>query len=331
MVGRATKNFPSNCCYSESTMELVLDRPLFTDVYEGPDQFTPAEGSAYLYGIFEERSRHIEAWRRATRDVLFVQLAERSQYEATTDHSDAKVISLRDRDHFARLFSSIGRETIYIDLTGLGHHVWAPLVRTALDCGRRLRAVYVEPLDYHYSARPREGEIFDLSERIEGIAPIPLFTSLIEPPEEGVCFVPLLGFEGTRLAYMIEQVDPPGDKIVPIIGVPGFRAEYPFHTYLGNTPKLIETGAWKNVRFARANCPFSVFYVLADIMSTFASEHVKIAPIGTKPHALGAVLQCIASSRSIELVYDHPKRKPQRTSGSFHCLVYSISEFMPGS
>lgn len=309
-------------------MDAIADRPLFTQTFEGPDRFVPTDGSGYIYGIFEERSRHVELLVAASRNVKFVELAELSPFEVSTNLSDVPKLTLRDRDHFQALFGSLGCKTVYVDITGLGHHIWAPLIRTALDFSVALRAVYVEPEDYHYSQSPRQGEIFDLSERIEGIAPIPLFATLLQAREHEVCFIPLLGFEGTRLAYMIEQVQPPGQKIVPIVGVPGFRAEYPFHAYLGNSPKLGETGAWKNVRYAKANCPFSLFYVLGDIFDRFRTEHMKIAPIGTKPHALGAVLKCIHSKRTIELVYDHPKRKRQRTSGSFHCLVYEISEFM---
>ena len=170
----------------------------------------------------------------------------------------------------------------------------------------------------------------DLSEKIEGIAPIAaLFTTLADIQSERVCFVPLLGFEGTRFAYMIEQVEPPGGKIVPIVGVPGFQVEYPFYTYLGNQPQLEATKAWKYIRYARANCPFSLFYVLEDVLKAYPHDHIKIAPIGTKPHALGAVLLCVASARTIELVYDHPRRKKQRTTGAAHLLEYALSEFLP--
>jgi hypothetical protein len=114
-----------------------------------------------------------------------------------------------------------------------------------------------------------------------------------------------------------------------VIGVPGFQLEYPFNAYIGNQPALEETKVWKNTRYARANCPFSVFYVLEEILREYPSEHVKIAPIGTKPHALGAVLLAMAMSRPIELVYDHPKRKVKRTAGALRLLLYSLSDFLP--
>jgi hypothetical protein len=143
-----------------------------------------------------------------------------------------------------------------------------------------------------------------------------------------VCFIPLLGFEGTRVAYLIEHVQPRNENIVPVIGVPGFSPEYPFAAYLGNRSALLETQSWKNVRYAIANCPFSLFYTIEDIAADRAGQLLKIAPIGTKPHALGAVMYAIVNPSPVELVYDHPIRKKERTEGSARLLVYHLSSFM---
>jgi len=306
-------------------MAALRDRPLYTRVFDEPELFRPASGATYIYGLFEERSEHIKAWSGAGSDLKTIKIVDQDRNFILTDDSTLGRISLRNPSDVARLFLST---RLYVDITGLSHHVWAPLVKIAIERKIHLSAVYVEPASYTYSPSPRQGEIFDLSERIEGIAPIPLFATLNQFDSEQVCFVPLLGFEGTRLAYMIEQVEPPGGRIVPIIGVPGFQLEYPFHTYMGNQRILEETQSWKNVRYARANCPFSVFYVLEDILQEHPYDQIKIAPIGTKPHALGAVLLCITNSRSLELVYDHPKRKLKRTAGALRLLIYSISDFL---
>jgi hypothetical protein len=308
-------------------MEALRDRPLFTRAYNNPSEFVPEKNSAYLYGVFEQRSEHLTKWSDDP-DVRKVRIEDQGTNAIKTDLSD-KQYSLRNRSQLEGFIQSLGCNHLYIDITGLSHHVWAPLVRIALERRLRTEVIYVEPQTYRSSENPRKGEIFDLSEKIEGISPLPLFTTLIDVISEQVCFIPLLGFEGTRFAYMIEQVEPPGGKIVPIIGVPGFQVEYPFYTYLGNQPQFEATKAWKNVRFARANCPFSLFYVLEDVLRAFPHDHIKVAPIGTKPHALGAVLLCIAASRRIELVYDHPRRKQQRTTGAAHLLEYSLSEFLP--
>lgn len=311
-------------------MEALRNRPLFTEVFASPSEFRPRDDSAYIYGLFEERSEHINSWSGTTSNVQAIKVTNQESTVVQTDVPGWETLSLRSSSSIEAFLSSLSAKQIYLDITGLNHHVWAPLVKVAIERRISLKVVYVEPLDYTPNASPRKGEIFDLSERISGISPIPLFTSLAEVEEDNLCFIPLLGFEGARLRYMLEEVEPPGRKIVPIIGVPGFRLEYPFHAYLGNQPVLEETEVWKNSRYARANCPFSLFYVLEDVLKDYPSEHVKIAPIGTKPHALGAVLLAIAAqSRSVELVYDHPKRKPKRTSGVLRLLQYSVSDFFP--
>ena len=47
--------------------------------------------------------------------------------------------------------------------------------------------------------------------------------------------------------------------------------------------------------------------------------------IGTKPHAVGAVLFYLDSPSDVELVYDHPVRKADRTMGTSRVCVYNIS------
>ena len=83
-----------------------------------------------------------------------------------------------------------------------------------------------------------------------------------------------------------------------------------------------------NVRFAMANCPFSLYYTLEDIATDYPGYFIKIAPIGTKLHGLGAVLYQIVNNTMSELVYDHPIRKATRTKGSSRILVYHISSFI---
>jgi hypothetical protein len=307
-------------------MEVMRDRPVLTDVY-ALDRFKPEPNSAYLYGTsVEERSAHSRIWEQNAISVEFFRVTDQQPNDFEIDIAGTKQrVLLRSQEQLRKLWASLNSRPVYLDITGLAHHVWAALIRVALLEGVHLMVVYVEPLDYRPSPTPTEGEIFDLSEKITGIAPLPGFASLGEAGEEDVCFVPLLGFEGVRLSYLIEQVQPPGGKIVPVVGVPGFRLEYPFYTFHGNRSPLLETRAWKNVRLAKANCPFSLFYLLQDIAESYPRDILKIAPIGTKPHALGAILYALSSPNTVEIVYDHPIRKPTRTAGTARLLVYHVS------
>jgi len=300
-------------------------RPLLTRKFENAEDFIPPPRSVLVTGNSpEERSKYSSDWISKFVDVSLWSIEEQTQSHIRLA-GNTQEIQLRSEKQLAAFWADAGRRTLLIDITGLAHHVWAPLLRAALATGRQVKVIYTEPFDYTFSKAPTEGEIFDLSERITGIAPLPGFTSLAEEDEDRICFIPLLGFEGTRFAYVLEEVQPPGGKIVPIIGMPGFRPEYPFHSFQGNTLPLRQTAAWKNVRFAIANCPFSLLYALEDVASDYPLDLLKIAPIGTKPHALGAVLFALTTRRRVELVYDHPVRKATRTSGKNRLLVYHVS------
>ena len=63
--------------------------------------------------------------------------------------------------------------------------------------GISVEGVYVEPAEYRFSETPTEGDIFDLSERIAGITPIPGFTTLAEPKRMQLClFHPVARLRG---------------------------------------------------------------------------------------------------------------------------------------
>lgn len=305
----------------------VSKRPLFTETWEDMEKFIPHEDSSYLFGSsLEERSAHSPEWEQNASRVQFVPILRQDAFEIEVGLNGRTVLPLRGVVRLKHELAERLSETVYLDITGLAHHVWAPLVRALLAARRIVRVVYVEPGEYRRSMTPTEGELFALTERINGLAPLPGFASLGASGNDAV-FIPLLGFEGTRMAYLQDKVQAPADLTIPIVGVPGFRPEYPFHSYLGNRPALESTRTWHNVHFARANCPFSLYYVLEDIGRRFPEGALRIAPIGTKPHALGAVLFALLSARPVELLYDHPVRKDRRTMGSARVCVYHVSSF----
>lgn len=301
----------------------------FTEVFPALEDFVPAPGSVYVYGTTpEDRSAHSDEWEGRASDVQFVRLSADTQWEATFSvAANDQTVSLRSYQALKAFWNQFAGRVAYIDMTGLGHHVWAPMLRAASATLSDVRVVYVEPVDYSRSSAPTESEIFDLSERIKGISPIPGFASIAALPGESFHLVALLGFEGTRLAYLLENVQPPGHEITPIVGAPGFRPEYPFYAYHGNKTALVDSRAWPEVRYVTANCPFSAFRTLTSV----AEERdlpLKVAPIGTKPHSLGAVLYAMTSSGNVELVYDHPIRTAKRTVGASRALVYRVSPLL---
>ena len=307
-----------------------INEPVFTSILDGVSELRPIPGSLYITGVsVEERSSHTESWEAGCQDVTFARLVDENSSEVTLSiEGRERVVRLRGETSVSNFLEEEQGGTVYLDITGLPHRVWAPLLRCIRDRREKAFCVYVEPGDYRYSPAPTEVAIFDLSESIEGIEPLPGFVSLSVGNDNVPLFIPLLGFEGPRFAFMLEAVQPKREDIFPIIGVPGFRPEYPFHTYAGNRMQLQETRSWINVRFAAANCPFSLYHVLDELSQANPSRRMVIAPIGTKPHALGAVLYYLDHSTTTELLYDHPVRKARRTSGTSRVCVYDLS-FLP--
>ncbi|MEO6005223.1 MAG: hypothetical protein ABIZ04_09525 [Opitutus sp.] len=305
-------------------MTRPVENPFLMQAYASPADVSFGSDAVIIRGTGPE-PRHTPVYAAPARYVdITVQDSDSFVY-----HYEAKrsYVALRNRTHLKEFLTQLAGN-LFIDMTALSHHIWAPILRTALMLGRTTRVLYIEPEGYVRSPTGVEGEIFDLSERINGVAAIPGFASLSDEFEDRICFVPMLGFEGKRTAHVWEQVQPQGNKIYPIIGLPGFRLEFPFYTVQSNQRILHETQAWKNVRYAAANNPFSVYDTLCEIQEANTGSLLKIAPIGTKPHALGAFLYPLKSRRTVEFVYDFPIRKSDRTIGVGKVFVYRVSEFM---
>ena len=309
-------------------MNKLKNVPIYTDTFQQAGDFKPLDHSLYVFGLTDEvRSRHIADWRSSTVNVNFIEISEKENSSFIINGDDSNEIFLRSDQNLSNLWKDIPKESnVYIDITGLSHSTWAGVLKSAIDNGYKVMVVYVEPGLYSRSDAPLEGQIYDLSEKITGISPLPGF-AVLAPKKAETMFVPLLGFEGTRLKYIIEQIQPANEHIMPIVGLPGFKPWYVFETLKGNKASLVETRAWESIRYAPGDCPFSCYYLLNDVYTTYNEQHIKIAPIGTKPHALAAVMFAL-NHPQIEIIYDHPVRKSGRTDGSSKLHVYHVSSLV---
>ena len=306
----------------------LLEFSLFTRHSVDFNSICSSPGMPVLIGSNpEDRSGQLES-ALTERGVKVVRIGagEDRNVIIVEDDSSTLTLSLRDRDGINGFVRGLG-SYFSIDITGMDTNILAPLTRAAWDCAGEFDAIYIEPESYARSQTPTEGELFDLSERIEGIGPIPGFSRIRPDDGEAWILVPLLGFEGARLAHLVENIEPLDGAIYPVVGVPGFQMEYPFNTYLGNKNVLVATRAWMNARYSKANCPFSLFYCLEKLKRSRPNAHMRIAPIGTKPHGLGAVIYSLSHPENTELVYDFPIKAPRRTSGVSKVSVFEISEF----
>lgn len=310
-------------------MTRITDRPIYSQTFNGlPEVLLCSQIVIAVGDSNEERGNYVQAMSERAPENLWI-LKETGNLNQAESQFRGRItfLNLRDPDQLKATIGEVAGSSLDIDLTSLPAHIWAPLVRACLDLGVKTRSIYIEPEDYARSSTPGIGSLFDLSERIVGIHPIPGFAALRSIDEDTSIFVPLMGFEGARLSYMLDQFEPSPDKVFPIIGIPGFKKDYPFSTYLGNQIPLEETRAWRNATYSRANCPFSAYYAIERVAAQRPGHHLRIAPIGTKPHCLGAVLYNIDNQAGSEIVYDHPRRSRSRTRGIARVSMFEISEF----
>ncbi|SEO59786.1 hypothetical protein [Trujillonella endophytica] len=312
----------------------LLNEPLLTlELTRG--EFCPPSGAAYVYGAeTEERASLDEEWcsRAVASGVGLVSIAAQLPDDMVlSSHAygfEDEVINAWDAGALEEMLLRLG-SPLYLDITGLMYRSWAPILRAAVRLEIETYVVYVEPNEYRRNPDPAQGLIFDLSARIQGVAPLPGFVTLRRPrhPEDS-CFIALLGFEGARFGYILDELEAVPTKTVPIVGVPGFRADYPFFAYSGNRVQLESDFLASRVRFAKANCPFDAFHMLHEIANDYQGDFLRVAPIGTKPHGLGAVLFAMARSGRVELVYDHPIRSEKNTRGEARLCVYDVHRFV---
>tara|TARA_R110000744_G_scaffold380562_1_gene502611 strand:- start:1106 stop:2038 length:933 start_codon:yes stop_codon:yes gene_type:complete len=273
-----------------------------------------------------EQRGEIEAWNNIDADkIILVKPEAKDEISALINRSNRVNINLRSTESIRSLLESA--ESLLIDITSLRHSIWAPLVKFCYEQNLNYRVLYVEPAKYQHHPSPSSDTFFDLTTKFEGMLPLPGFAKLDRDVQTGNdIFVTMLGFEGSRPRRLLTELEPE-PKVIPIIGVSAFKIEYPTYTIACNRGMLTEYNIFSEIRHARASCPFEIYETLSQLRADFPDSYMYIAPVGTKPHALGAVIYHLANANSTELLYDHPIGKENRTKGKSQVHVYSMNKF----
>lgn len=307
---------------------------LFTVIHNSVNEFILDNDATYLYGkSLEERSHFVDQiTERNLPQINFIRLVGPEDEKVFIDGTD-DVIYLRSASSIKGILTKNNPVNLYIDATGLDNRICAALIKNAIELYRdglisKVKVIYAEPGSYDIKAFKTESVFNNLSEKIDGISPLPGFASIFPQDDDDFLLVALIGFEGGRFSHMLESVQPTKGKIIPVLGVPGFRPEYPYAAYWGNRRPLEETETWRKIKFASANSMVEVYMMLSKLLRKNPSSKIKVAPIGTKPHAIAAMLFAIKNPRQVELVYDNPKRKKGRTEGIGHIIECHISKLI---
>ena len=171
--------------------------------------------------------------------------------------------------------------------------------------GRVTSVYYTEPEHYRYMAGT-----FDTYQATLGpleVLEVPGFPGRAGALDGGNLVV-LLGFDG-QLAISIAEDVAPSETIV-VNGLPGYFPKYK-DISLVNNERLV-AGA-EGVRYAPADNPFETYNLLERVRSEAAGAPMTLAPLGTKPMALGGCLFAIDND-DVRVVYARPQEYVSRTS-----------------
>lgn len=209
----------------------------------------------------------------------------------------------------------VNGSSVTLEATTLGFAELFFAIRTLWDRERaHLHVVYAEPRDYlRTSARnPLTRRSFELTNEVAYFAGLPRATILLDG-SRAVRAVLFAGYEGQRLQQLFEQVQIRATDSELVFGVPAFRPGWEMNSFANALPIIEEHGLTNRLRFAGAQNPAAAYSVLLDVRTSYPAARLLIAPVGTKPHGIGAaVFAC--EQDNVGLVYDFPVRRGGRSS-----------------
>ena len=293
------------------------------------------DGAFLIYASVENDDRaNVPYWREICRQrnsrsfAVVAEMPQQGVFNVLFDGSSFMV----DAERIDALLDIVPAQShVIVDISGVGHDLWAACMVGLKGTVRALSYIYTEPTEYRFAASSVEDDafetaLFDLSDRTKGVSPLPYFVNLLGPEsfDENAVFVPLLGFEGRRALNLLNELDPKPPEVIPIVGLPGYRMEFPTYTIACNDGFFRETRSHGSIRYAAANDPFAARDVLRVILEDIPDKYLYVAPIGTRPHAVGALMFADENRDRTEILFDHPVRIGGSRRGAGRSHMYRI-------
>lgn len=160
-----------------------------------------------------------------------------------------------------------------------------------------LYAFYTEPKSYIFSSGLLKS--YHSTSGSLSVMEIPGFPGEESRHAKKILIV-LLGFDGELSSFITDEISP--EKTIVINGFPGYFPKFKDISMINNE-KLVSSS---DIKYTRANNPYEVYNMLDSLRKTSADNaFLNIAPLGTKPMALGACLFAI-NNPTTRVVYPLP-------------------------
>jgi len=224
----------------------------------------------------------------------------------------------------------INNKNLLIDITSLKHpFLFYLLLLIKRDFQpKKLLITYTEPEKYVQEGKEDNArQKFDLTEKFCMVNSLPGFARVSDYNKERI-LIAIMGFEGNRFSKAFEDVNPSDRKTYAIVGFPSFQPSWQYYVYSQNQYPLEQSKAFSSIRRSTANEPFGVYNILNDIKNQNNGFELVVAPIGTKPHSLGACMFAI-DNEDVQIYYDFPSfGSKTRTIGIGKSFVYNLTDFI---
>ena len=116
----------------------------------------------------------------------------------------------------------------------------------------------------------------------------------------------MLGFEGNRAMSVSNEINP--ELTIPINGFPSFQPKFKDDSIVQNKELLKDDVIFKNLKFAPAYDPFETQHTLNEIYEEYSNDfNISIAPLGSKPMALGAGFFALEHD-DCRVIYPYPQK-----------------------
>lgn len=158
---------------------------------------------------------------------------------------------------------------------------------------------YTEPLSYHFPEKSFTS--YKSSKGPLTILEIPGYSGR-EKRNDLRLLIILLGFDGDLAKEICEDITP--SKIILVNSFPGYIPKYKDMSLVAN--EKLTSNKHNKIMYSRADNPFELFNLLSKIECEHKGYFINIAPLGTKPMALGACLYALMNN-SVRVIYPYPE------------------------
>lgn len=192
-------------------------------------------------------------------------------------------------------------DNIAVDISCMTRPYYFLIIKyLAKDIGiKTLTIYYTEPESYKFgSGRYTE---YKSSHGAMAIAEIPGFSGDIDLKKDSALIV-ILGFDGEMASYIVEGIG--AKEIIAINGFPSYETKFKDISIVNNK-EILNNIPQNNVHYSPADNPFETYNEIARIVNRLRDKNITIAPMGTKPMALGACLYAL-ENEWIGIIYPKP-------------------------